>query len=248
MRAWWAALQFLTRIPTPRLTHYDAALGGCSAPFFPLVGLLIGFLLWAAAGLGADLPPGVLAALLLVFWVGITGGLHLDGLGDSADAWLGGHGDRARSLRIMQDPRSGAAAVIAIGLLLILKFAALQALLTSTQDGALPLALLLAPSLGRGAALALFLTTPSARDDGFGAALTRHLPRRAAWAAVIASALAAPLLAGVAGVWAVALVCALSVALRALSLQRLGGSTGDVAGALTEMAEAAVLLALLGTD
>ena len=242
MNAFYAAVQFLTRLPTPRLAYYDAVLGGRAAVYFPLVGLLIGLLLWAAAGLAGGLPPGVLAALLLTLWVGLTGGLHLDGLGDSADAWLGGHGDRARSLAIMQDPRAGAAAVIAIALLLIVKFAALQALLATGHL----LGLLLAPVLGRAASLGLFLTTPSAREEGFGAALTRHLPRRPASLALLGAALAAPLLAGVAGLWALLWVCALGLALRWLCLRRLGGTTGDVAGALTEIAEAATLLVLAG--
>jgi adenosylcobinamide-GDP ribazoletransferase len=57
----------------------------------------------------------MLAALLLAVWVLLTGGLHLDGLADTADAWIGGQGDRDRTLAIMKDPRSGPIAIVAIG-------------------------------------------------------------------------------------------------------------------------------------
>ena len=240
MNAFWAAVQFLTRLPTPTLSHYDDALAGRSALYFPLVGLLIGGLLWLLASLTGAATPGVQAALVLSLWVGLSGGLHLDGLGDSADAWLGGFDDRERTLDIMKDPRTGAAAVIAIALLLIVKFAALQALLASHHAAWL----LMVPLLGRTSSLTLFLTTPCARDDGFGAILTRHLPRHAAWRVVSAAALLPLLILGLPGLWLLLALFALGLGLRRLMLQRLGGSTGDTAGALTEFSEAVTLLVL----
>ena len=240
MNAFWAALQFLTRLPTPALSHYDHGVAGRSALYFPLVGLFIGLLLWLLAALTTTATPGVQAALVLALWVGLSGGLHLDGLGDSADAWLGGYGDRQRTLEIMKDPRAGAAAVIAIALLLIVKFAALQALL----EGGHAAWLILAPLLGRTSALALFLTTPSARDNGFGATLSRHLPRRTAGWVVFAAALPPLLVLGPAGLWLLLALLALGLGLRRLMLQRLGGSTGDTTGALVEFSGAAALLVL----
>ncbi len=239
MNAFWAAVQFLTRLPTPHLAHDDEALAGRSALYFPLVGLLIGLLLWLLAALTDAATPGVQAALVLALWVGLSGGLHLDGLGDSADAWLGG-GDRQRSLDIMKDPRAGAAAVIAIALLLIVKFAALEALLANGHA----IWLILAPLLGRASALALFLTTPCARTDGFGAILARHLPRRTAWWVVFAAALLPLPMLGLAGLWLLLALLALGLGLRRLMLKRLGGSTGDTAGAQVEFSEAVVLLVL----
>jgi len=240
MNAFWAAVQFLTRLPTPHLAHYDEALAGRSALYFPLVGLLIGLLLWLLASLTGTATPGVQAALVLALWVGLSGGLHLDGLGDSADAWLGGYGDRQRTLSIMKDPRAGAAAVIAISLLLIVKFAALQALLASGHAAWL----VIVPLLGRAGSLTLFLTTPSARDDGLGAMLTHHLPRRAAWRVIFAAALLPLLMLGLDGLWLLLALLALGLGLRRLMLQRLGGSTGDTAGALVEFSEAVALLVL----
>src|SRR5690606_5510087 len=129
--------------------------------------------------------PLLLAALLLAIWVGLTGALHLDGLADTVDAWIGGYGDRERTLAIMKDPRSGPMAVVALVLLLLLKFAALVVLLESGADAALWLALL----MGRSALLGLFLTTSYVREGGLGTALAEHLPRRQGWWVLAGAAL-----------------------------------------------------------
>jgi len=111
------AFIFLTRLPMPRLAHISPEDNGRSLCAFPLVGLVIGLLLFIAASvLTWVLPVMVVATLLLTLWVLLTGGLHLDGLADSADAWLGGYGDKARTLEIMKDPRCGSAAVMTVAL------------------------------------------------------------------------------------------------------------------------------------
>jgi hypothetical protein len=111
----------------------------------------------------------VLAALVLAVWVLLTGGLHLDGLADTADAWIGGQGDRDRTLAIMKDPRSGPMAVVIIVLVLLSKFAALQVLLA----GDARTVLLLTPMLGRTVIVLLLITTPYVRPEGLGAAYAR---------------------------------------------------------------------------
>lgn len=238
MRALRLALQFLTRLPVAGPGDYSDADLGRSMVMYPLVGLLIGALLAVLhKALGAT-DAGVQAALLLVAWVVITGALHLDGLADSADAWLGGHGDAARTLAIMKDPRSGPAAVAAVVLVLIVKFAALGALV---QAGAWQ-ALLLAPVLGRAAAVALFLTTPYVRPHGIAARHVEHLPRRAAGLALSAAAVLAVVLGGGGGFGLVVAAVLTGYALRSMMIHRLGGSTGDTAGALIELVEGAVLL------
>jgi adenosylcobinamide-GDP ribazoletransferase len=178
--------------------------------------------------------------VLLLLWVAITGGLHLDGLADSADAWAGGFGDRERTLSIMQDPRSGPIAVVVLVLLLLLKFAALATLLQANQ----PLALLLAPWLARGLLPLLFMSTPYVRVGGLGAALAKHLPRQQLPYWLAGHGLLLLVLAGSSGLLAMLTALLLLAGLRHLMLQRLGGCTGDTAGALVELAEATVLLVL----
>jgi adenosylcobinamide-GDP ribazoletransferase len=241
MNAWLIALQFLTRVPV-RLAGMPAPEQvGRSLLWYPLLGLLIGALLLGLHLLLGASPALLQAALLLIVWVAITGGLHLDGLADSADAWAGGFGDRERSLAIMQDPRSGPIAVVVLVLVLVLllKFAALVTLL-ETDAG---LSLVLAPWLARGSLPLLFLSTPYVRAGGLGQALAEHLPRRQLpW--VLAAHGMAILLLGWAGLQALLVAGLLFVWGRWVMLQRLGGTTGDTAGALLELTECAVLVVL----
>jgi adenosylcobinamide-GDP ribazoletransferase len=105
------ALQFLTRLPISLAGMPAPQQIGRSLLWYPVVGLLLGLWLVGLQQLLGDTPLPLQTALLLAVWVGSTGGLHLDGLADTADAWVGGFGDRQRSLEIMQDPRSGPIAV-----------------------------------------------------------------------------------------------------------------------------------------
>jgi len=239
MKALLLALQFLTCIPVALRVEPQPGDWGRSALAYPLVGLLIGLLLAGLQRLVGHADPLLQAALLTATWALITGGLHLDGLADSADAWVGGRGSRERTLAIMKDPRSGPAGVAAVVLALLLKFAALAALL---KAGAWP-ALLLAPMLGRTALLALLLTTPYVRPGGLGAALSAHLPRTAAVLVLILVVGAILIFAGRPGAVALAGATIAWLALRWMMMHRLGGMTGDTMGAAVELTEVAALVA-----
>lgn len=240
MLPFWIALQFLSSFPVRLPGMPSPQEMGRSLLFYPLVGLLFGLLLWGLDLLLAGAPLLLHAALLLTVWVVLSGALHLDGLADSADAWLGGFGDRERTLTIMKDPRSGPIAVVTLGLVLLLKFAALVALI-DRQEGS---ALLLAPLIGRGALLGLFLSTPYVRAGGLGQALAEHLPRRAGKQVLSLAALVCVGLGGYGALFALLLAALLFAGLRQLMMRRLGGTTGDTAGALLELLEMAVLVGL----
>jgi adenosylcobinamide-GDP ribazoletransferase len=230
------ALQFLTRLPVAR-GDWSAEDVGRSIVFYPLVGLLLGLVLAALAWLLGDARSSVAAAIVLAVWATATGMLHLDGLADSADAWLGGLGDPERTLAIMKDPHRGAAAIVAVALVLIAKFAALETLLHRDAWSVI----VVAPLLGRASAPLLFLTTRYVRPGGLGSAIAEHLPRQWAWGAVAASAVAVLVAQG-----GLAMLVAAALAfggLRALMVARIGGATGDTAGATIEIVETAALLA-----
>lgn len=229
------ALSFLTRIPVPDLGKLEAVDFGKAALCYPAVGLLLGGLLCLLPLLLPNAAPLLLAAILTVLWAILTGGLHLDGLADSADAWLGGYGDVEKTQRILKDPLLGAAGAIAITSVLLLKFAALVVIL----ENGVWWAVLLAPPLGRSLILLLFLTTPYVRQGGLASAVTQHLPRQGAWVITLAALAAAMWFAPLASV----LVLAGFWGLRRLMLQRLRGCTGDTAGATVEIGE---MLWLLG--
>lgn len=240
MHSFLIALQFLTRFPV-RLTQAPTpAARGRSLLAYPLVGAVIGLLLVLLDQLLGTPDPWLEAALLLTAWVSITGALHLDGLADSADAWLGGRGNPARTLEIMKDPRSGPAGVAAVVMLLLVKFAALTALLRAE----LWLVLLIAPLLGRAALLWLFLTTPYVRENGLGRDLADHLPRETAWLVLALVMLAMPLLFGWPGLRLLLVLALVAWLLRRLMLNHIHGTTGDTAGALVEVIEVSCLVAL----
>ena len=231
------ALGFLTRVPVPGGVFTRPRAQARSLPWYPLVGLLVGALLAALAWLLRDSGQLLSAALLVAAWAWLTGGLHLDGLADSADAWVGGMGDRARTLEIMKDPRSGPAGVVAVVLVLMVKVAALASLPAPAS-----LALLAAPMLGRAALTGAFLVTPYVRSGGLGAGLAPA--SKLACGAVVLLAVGATAAFAPRGAWLLLVTMGVFLLWRRACMRRLGGMTGDTCGALAELMEVAVLVTL----
>lgn len=246
MHALLFAIQFLTRLPVAITYKVDPHVEQQSLYWHGVVGLLIGGLLivtaWVATAIFSQAPL-LQAVLIVILWVLITGGLHLDGLGDSADAWLGGYGNAQKTLAIMKDPSSGPAAVIAITLLLLLKVAVVSALIASHSVAAL----LFAPAIARLGSMCLFLNTAYVRDDGLGKPFSEGiLATRIYGQCAIAGALLL-LLTGQQGLIAILLTSAAWYYARRLMMNRIQGTTGDTAGALIEVLEAVVLLSFCVT-
>ncbi|MDD2740333.1 MAG: adenosylcobinamide-GDP ribazoletransferase [Methylomonas lenta] len=232
------ALQFLTRIPVKNsFTTDDVALGR-SVLYYPLVGFLIGVLLSFIALVMSASSDMVATAVVLSAWVFLTGGLHLDGLADCADAWVGGLGSQQRSLEIMKDPAAGPIAVLVLLLTLLLKFAAVLVLI---QQNNLTI-LMLTPLLGRTAILILMLSTPYVSSQGLAEKIVQNLPFNDARLVIVISLAFAGLVMG----WAnVLLACGVLLWIRYAALSRLGGVTGDVYGAAVELVETVGLLAVV---
>jgi len=236
------ALALLTTLPVRRPTS-EAAEPGRAMAFYPLVGALVGGLLAGLAEMlrlaGLSGKASLLsAALLLTAWVAVTGALHLDGVADCCDA-LGAPVDRERRLEIMRDPRLGGFGVVGLVLLLLVKLAAVQGLAASPVS--LP-ALIAIPTLARWAAVIAAAAYPTARPGGMGDYFRRGLGRRELLVATLFAALAAaPLLWRGLVLWAVAGLALVVVG--SVARNRLGGLTGDVYGAVIELAEAAALIA-----
>ena len=172
MKSFLIALQFLTVIPvTHSFIASDKQLG-YSSLYYPVIGLLIGSLLVLAAFLLANISIQIQAVIILILWVLLTGGLHLDGLADCADAWVGGLGNKQRSLDIMKDPAAGPIAVVVLVLLLFLKWSIIAYILEKQAIEVL----LLTPMLGRLAILILMLSTSYIRPTGLGASIIANLP------------------------------------------------------------------------
>jgi adenosylcobinamide-GDP ribazoletransferase len=236
MRPLVAAFAFLTRLPVWAGPLLDTDLGR-SVSFFPVVGLVLGLVLTGLASLlSGVLAPALTAVLLVALLAGMTGGLHLDGVADVFDALGGGRGDRQRMLDIMRDSRIGAHGAAALILLLLAKvFAVAQ--LVAHRDLA---ALLAFPAVGRWAVTPAIVFFPYARAEGVGRAFSGEAgPLQVVISTVIAlgvlAALGVRLLVPAAGALVAATVLALWLR------RRLGGLTGDVYGAVVEVAEVTML-------
>jgi adenosylcobinamide-GDP ribazoletransferase len=233
---WRMALQFLTIMPVTLPS--DAVEPGdweASAVYYPLVGLMIGALLW---GISLVLPvwPSILRALVLVtlYTLG-TGGLHADGLMDTFDA-LGSRRPAPEALAVMKDSRVGAMGSLAGTLLLLLKTGALTLM---PRMG--PAAFILVPAVSRLAMLWAMAGTPAARRPN-APGLGDRMAGTVSWVSVIGWALGLSGGAWLAGAgWhgpvivAAGLLTALIVS-RYLTW-RLTGMTGDTYGALNEIVE-----------
>jgi adenosylcobinamide-GDP ribazoletransferase len=233
------AVRFLTILRWPGLHTSDPSRIARSLAAFPAVGLLIGCSA-VAAGFGAEWLFG--APLHAIAALGakavITGGLHLDGLADSADALFSWR-PRERKLEILRDSRIGTMGVLALILVLAVKLGALLSLEATWWLGAL-----VAPVWGRWGAACGLVGFPSARPDGLGANVRAHvgLGRFAAGTAVAVAigGLVCPPWGALVG-----FPVGLAVWWTAAAMTRsLGGLTGDSYGALGETAEAVTLLGL----
>jgi adenosylcobinamide-GDP ribazoletransferase len=232
-----AAASFLTRLRVGAGVDAPADRAR-SVPWFPVVGGLVGL---GAAGVYAGarliLPSVVAAALSVSTSVLLTGGLHEDGLADTADA-LGGGWNREERLRILKDPTHGTYGVLAIALGVVLRVGALAAL-----GGWVALAVLpAAGALSRAGALGLLGWVRPATDDGLGARYSALLTRKLALEGALV-ALAMGLVA--LGIWGLpaALLAGLAAAVVGwLGVRKLGGVTGDLLGAAQQGGEVLVLL------
>lgn len=232
------------KAPSPRELPSPGELAA-SVPFFPVVGALLGAVLAIANHFLSHVLSGqVTAALLLAMAWLLSGGIHLDGLADTTDG-LASRAPADRALEIMRDPRVGAVGAAATFLTILLKFSSLAALSAGFRTPVL----FVMPVLGRQAMATVMPFYPYPRQvPGLASPFARRVPRRHAAAALgfttlllAATCLAYPQqvlpLAGaavsaLAGSW----VAADRVA------RRLGGLTGDVYGAVCELAECIFLL------
>lgn len=228
-----AAVVFLTIVP---LRHVEGRRPGRSLAWYPLVGAGIGGIL-ALLAQYVPLSSQVTALVVLLAWVILTGGLHVDGLGDTCDGLLA-TATPERRLEIMRDPHSGTWAVLGIVLLLLGKWLTIQTVS--------PWLLMLPAIVGRWVMVVAAYAFPYARPAGLGSYYRDGLgfPQL-----LVASVLAFLGVLWVARAWEVVIV-AFAIAGVTVSLggswavRRLGGLTGDVYGALCECTEFLCLMGL----
>ncbi|HEY4213229.1 MAG TPA: adenosylcobinamide-GDP ribazoletransferase [Steroidobacteraceae bacterium] len=249
------AVQFLTRLPVRSVEDFSPAELSSAGVWFPVVGAIVGLIVALPLLLfvrfydnvaGQILP----AAVAVLLWVWVTGALHLDGLGDLADALAASHRDPKRFLEVLADPHLGTFGVVSIILAILLKTAAfysvqVDAALGGTAWYALPLLAAWArlgplawsrwlPPLKAGHG-ANFGGPNSAKSERF--AWNSGLAVILFWTAVLLAVSA----------WLAPVLCIAPIVLAAWGLwlhHRVGGMTGDCLGAGVEITEIALLLAL----
>lgn len=233
MRALVLALQLMTRLPLPQVKADERSFAA-AIRWFPAAGLPVGAAVAGAVALGMRVEPWAGALLGLIVWVALTGALHLDGLGDIADAAGAAHGDRTRLSAVLADPHIGSFGVTAIVLQLLAKLVLLR-----LAAGAVPLWSIVAVAVvARIGPLAWTLMLPPLHE-GLGSRFRAGLApsHLAAWACVaMGLCVREPALLA-----AVALILLWSWWLRG----RIGGISGDGHGAGIELIESGLLAALV---
>jgi adenosylcobinamide-GDP ribazoletransferase len=238
MKGLITALRTLTIFPLPGREAQDLSR---ALPWFPLVGLLLGFILTALGILwsrlvSTDWPEGG-AVLLLGAQILLTGGLHLDGLADWADA-MGGPREKESRLTIMKDPRVGSFGVLALIMALLLKWVIYTRLIAKGHlIGLFPVLI-----LSRAMMVELITTLPYARSgQGTAGPFVNGASPRHRWIA-LAIALCFCLCFGFAGLslfffgWGMTLVLGKSFK------KGFGGITGDLLGTTNEILEILFLM------
>ncbi|MEG0765422.1 MAG: adenosylcobinamide-GDP ribazoletransferase [Pseudoflavonifractor sp.] len=245
MKSMLIAFAMYSKLPVPH-TDWDKKSLSWALCWFPLVGLVIGALLygWLRLAQALDLGPLLRGAIALLLPIAASGAIHLDGFCDTCDA-LGSHQDRARKLEILKDTHTGAFAIICCGLYLIVFFAAWCEVLPT---GRTALVLALGPALSRSLSGLAAVSWPNARGSGLLATFTAPMHAKRArilllgWTLLCAASML--LLDPFTGTAAV-LAAGLSFGYyAALSHRQFGGITGDLAGFFLQINACAMVLAV----
>lgn len=235
------AFEFLTPLRLRRVERTSDRAFGQALAWFPLVGLLLGLLL-----LGIDrtlshmLPSAPVSALLLAALALLSGGLHLDGVADTADG-MAVQGDRATRLSVMSAGNIGPAGVMALALVLLVQWSAIATLDTPMRSAAL----VIAPALGRWAVTPVAVLFRPARPRGIGHALQQGVWPVAAPLGSVLMLLACLALFGPAGIALLIVAAGAAVLIAAAAARLLDGVTGDTFGAAIEVSQTVVLLFLV---
>ena len=229
-----------TRLPLPFSAPIESRDVTRATWAFPVAGFVVGGAgaLVHAMALRLQLPSALAAALALSATLLVTGCLHEDGLADTADG-LGGGQDRTRKLEIMRDSRLGTYGACALGISLLLRWAALAAL---ASPMAVASALIAAHVSARAALPAFMRFVPAARFDGLSAQAGQPALRPAAVAVALGVLTLVMTLGLAATMIGLVLATCAGLSMAWLAMRQIGGQTGDVLGAVEQIIEIVILL------
>ena len=255
LNGFWMSLGMFSSLPVPKSRVWTEAARPLIVPILPIVGLVHGLLSGLAAWglLQLNMPP-VLSALMTVLLLhGLTGLIHDDGLMDTADA-LFSRAPLEKRLAILKDPHVGSFAVLAILLVLLSQYSALQAIYAAALEGrsrsSLMVLLLLIPILSRAIVSLIVLSVPGVLTDGYAKSFREGTTPRhrvlpvLALILVLASAISWSVTTGA---WGVCFVLLVEVVAGALVFRTVytnfKGISGDLSGFILVASETVALLA-----
>jgi adenosylcobinamide-GDP ribazoletransferase len=240
MKRFLIALQFLTILPIKIKSEIKEADFGRSLLYFPVVGLITGFLLSVTAFSLGFLPDLLKGVFILMVSVIITGAVHLDGFADTCDGFYGSK-PKEKVLEIMRDSRIGVMGVIGIVSLLLLKFT----LIVSIPQNLLWKSLIMMTAFSRWSQALACYTAQYARKEGKAIFFIKYANRKDVIMGGVFAFLLFLLIAKLKGV-VIFILSFLSALLFIQYVKRkIGGMTGDTIGATSEISEVVVLLFVL---
>jgi len=235
--SWILMLTFLTRIPFPMHFEFNTDDYARGIFYFPLIGGIIGLLLWPIIFVQGFIPTRVFPFIIIILYLLIVGGIHIDGIGDLFDGIFSAR-DQKRMLEIMSDSHIGAFGVVGI----ILYFMGMYVGLYEVMHNELfSIILISMPLIGRSVALIGAGLSRYAKAEGLGKAVIDRV-------GPLTSLILSLLLVG--GYFVVFPMLSLSIIITLVVMlsilwrihRTLDGITGDVLGALVEISQIVFLL------
>lgn len=228
------AFQFLTRLYLPINVEWDTGNLRRSLMWFGLVGAFIGVILAGALTLfnRFDLLPAVSAIIILLIWIFITGGMHIDGISDMADGFFSMR-DKEKTLEIMKDSHVGAFGVITIVFLLLIKFEMLKEFIIIEKNVWL---LILPPTIARIAAGLVLSFYETTKKSGLGYTFHSSDPR-IFWTIGFIVTLIISSILNLKSLIFIGIAILASNLMALWAKKKIGGLNGDIYGAIVETVE-----------
>ncbi|WP_028856392.1 adenosylcobinamide-GDP ribazoletransferase [Psychrilyobacter atlanticus] len=239
MKGFLLLLQFMTRIPTPKMEYEPKKLGK-AMKFFPVVGMIIGAILYYSFIVLNQFfdSPEVIAILIILIDIVLTGGLHLDGLADTFDG-IFSYRSKKRMLEIMKDSRIGSNGALSLIIYFALKGTLLKEVISVDES---PYFLLVMPVIARFNSTLNCGVGKYARPSGMGKHIVEETNMVGVMISFAITAAFSYYFIGMTGIYALLVVSILGIYFAKLMERKIGGITGDTLGAVVEMSTIIVLL------
>lgn len=242
MRSFLLALQFLTIIPITNKKVIENDKLSFATIYFPLVGLVLGLILVGINHLLSSLylEQLLINVILIVSLIILTGGLHLDGLADTFDA-LSSRKDKPEMLKIMRDSHIGTMGVLSLIIIILIKLSVLFSLNVAIKN----VSLIMMCVLSRYSLVFSMFLFPYARQEGKAKVFIEGMNLKIILLATIITLICSIILLKLKGLIVFILAVFFAFLLGKFITKKIGGVTGDILGAINELAEVFILLTIL---